>query len=104
MSIAHRDVILQLIREYQALNTPNIEYRNSSPAALEFSRILNSNRPVVFKSADPFLIVAHRSRFNNALACASEMARSPLSAFGDGGSISNRRRDPRWVLIDLREQ
>jgi hypothetical protein len=94
MSITYCNVILQLIREYQALNAPSVEYRNSPPTALEFSRILNSNRPVVFKSAGPFSIVAHRSRFNNAVACTSEMARSRLSAFGDGGSIGHSRRDP----------
>ena len=76
MSIVHRDVILQLIREYQALNAPNIEYRNSAPTALEFSRILNSNRPVVFKSAGPFRTVAYRCRFNITFACSSEMASS----------------------------
>lgn len=54
MSITHRDVMLQLIREYQSLNNPQIECRDSPPSALEFSRILMSNRPVVFKSAIPF--------------------------------------------------
>jgi hypothetical protein len=55
MTSGHQDVILQLIREYQALNASEIEYRNSSPTPLEFSRIVRSNRPVVFKSSHYFL-------------------------------------------------
>jgi hypothetical protein len=49
MSITHRDVMIQLIREYQSLNDTSVDYR-SSPTALEFSRIVRSNRPVVFTS------------------------------------------------------
>lgn len=49
MSIDHRDVILQLIRDYQSLNSAQVEYRDSSPTALQFSRILRSNRPIVFR-------------------------------------------------------
>lgn len=49
MSITHRDVMIQLIREYQSLNDTGVDYR-SSPTALEFSRIVRSNRPVVFTS------------------------------------------------------
>src|ERR1700738_3359926 len=43
-----QNVMIQLIREYQELNDGHIEYRNSPPTALEFSRIVRSNRPVVF--------------------------------------------------------
>jgi hypothetical protein len=54
MSASHQDVLLQLIRDYQSFNSHEIEYRNVPPSAVEFSRFVRSNRPVVFKSM-PFL-------------------------------------------------
>jgi len=50
MSINHKDVILQLIRDYQSFHTLDVEHLNSPPTALEFSRIVARNRPVVFDS------------------------------------------------------
>jgi hypothetical protein len=49
MSPSHYDVMLNLVREYQSLNGVQVEYRDSPPTALEFLRIVHSNRPVVFK-------------------------------------------------------
>lgn len=79
MSINHRDVILQLVREYQSFNLSQIEYRDSPPTALEFSRILRSNRPVVFRSALSFPIISYSGRFHSALASIQKMGGS--SAF-----------------------
>lgn len=56
MRSSHYDVILSLVREYQSLNGIQIEYRDFPPTALEFSRILRSNRPVVFKGRNSFFI------------------------------------------------
>jgi len=50
MPVGHVDVMLQLIRDYQSLNSPIVESFDQSPTSLEFSRILRSNRPVVFRS------------------------------------------------------
>jgi len=46
--------MLQLIRDYRSFNSPHVEYRES-PTALEFSRLLQSNRPVIFTSAFHFI-------------------------------------------------
>jgi peptidyl-lysine (3S)-dioxygenase / protease len=50
MSITHKDVLLQLIREYQSFHGDHVEYLSSPPTALEFSRIVSRNRPVVIRS------------------------------------------------------
>ena len=50
MSVQHKDAIVQLIREYQSFHTLEVEHLNSAPTALEFSRIVARNRPVVFDS------------------------------------------------------
>ena len=50
MSISHKDVILQLMRDYQSFHALDVEHLNSPPTALEFSRIVARNRPVVFDS------------------------------------------------------
>jgi hypothetical protein len=60
MSIGHRDVMIQLVHEYQSLNDAHIEYRHC-PTALDFSRIVKSNRPVVFTGI--FLQVADEIPF-----------------------------------------
>jgi hypothetical protein len=78
MSIDHRDVMLQLIREYQSFNLSQIEYRDSPPTALEFSRVLRSNRPVVFRSALPFPIISYSGRFHSPLAGVQKMERSSI--------------------------
>jgi hypothetical protein len=50
MSITHKDVLLQLIREYQSFHGDQVEYLSAPPTALEFSRIVSRNRPVVIRS------------------------------------------------------
>jgi hypothetical protein len=57
MSASHQDILLQLIRDYQSFNSPEIEYRNVSPSAVEFSRFVRSNRSVVFRSMAVFVAV-----------------------------------------------
>jgi hypothetical protein len=49
----HADIIRHLIREYQAFNGIEIGYRDDPPTALEFSRIVYSNRPVILRSIIP---------------------------------------------------
>ena len=49
MSIHYRDIIFHLIREYRSLNSSEIEYREGTPSALEFARIVRTNRPLVFR-------------------------------------------------------
>jgi hypothetical protein len=52
MPVDHRDVIIQLIREYQSLGLSQVEYFDGPPSALQFSRILRANRPVIFKGSE----------------------------------------------------
>jgi jumonji domain-containing protein 7 len=46
--MSYRQVTTRLVREYQELNDSQVEYRDK-PTALDFSRIVRSNRPVVFR-------------------------------------------------------
>jgi hypothetical protein len=50
MTVSHQDVALQLIRDYQSFNSHSIECCIVPPTALEFSRYVRSNRPIVIKS------------------------------------------------------
>jgi len=99
MSVGHRDVMLQLIREYQSLNSPHVEYRDSSPTPLEFSRILRSNRPVVFKSSILLHPNSNACRLNIALACIDQMAESRVPAERHGRSIDHGRGNSRRVRL-----